>query len=65
MVTDISELSKFKELKILHLSATRSATSQPCHHFTNLEFLDLEGNKISDIGALKRLTRLTVLTFSQ
>lgn len=64
-ISDISILSKFKNLKILKLEYNEIKDLSPLKDLVNLTKLDLNNNQIEDISPLKNLKNLKVLFLSQ
>ncbi len=65
-LTNISSLSRLKELKTIDLSAT-SLTDEQLEHLsglTKLTALDLRQNRLTDVSALAGLTQLAYLTLN-
>lgn len=60
-VRDISELSKFKNLKELNLLGNTIKEISALKELIHLEFLDLRFNKIRDFSPLSNLTKMEVL----
>ncbi len=60
-ISDITNLRRFKNLKVLHLDDRLISDISPLQYLTNLEILWLDRNIINDIRPLQNLTNLTNL----